>query len=189
MYVAVKARRRSALTNYRRRIALLKSRLDRVVVRKSNSAVYAQIVEFTPGGDRVISCACSRELRRYGWSPRCNIPTAYLTGALLASKSSGRKLWKGLVLDTGLYRPVRNSVIFAAARGAVDAGLPILSSIEFDEARLRGAHIAAYASALRQSGERFKRQFGSYLDAGADPAGIEAAFEAAKGRIRSATTS
>jgi hypothetical protein len=50
------------------------------------------------------------------------------------------------VLDIGLYRPVKGSVIFAAAKGFKDNGANLHSGIEFDEARLiRLAH-QAYAN-------------------------------------------
>ena len=69
-----------------------------------------------------------------GWEPRCNIPTAYLTGLLLAKK------WKGeATLDIGLYKPVKGSVVFAAAKGAQDGGLKLGANIEIDPQGFRAA--------------------------------------------------
>ncbi len=144
MYKFKRARRKSALTDYRKRVALLKGRLPRVVVRRSNRGVTMQVVEFMPDGDKVVASVSSNALRAFGWEPRCNIPTAYLTGMLLSKRI--KKPDERYVLDIGLYRPIKNSVIFAAAKGAIDGGVGISSGIEFDESRLEGKHIEAYAS-------------------------------------------
>ena len=151
MYKFKRARRKSALTDYRKRIALLKGRLPRVVVRRSNRGIVMQVVEFMPDGDKVVASVSSSALRAFGWEPRCNIPTAYLTGALLSKRVKNKN--EKYVLDIGLYRPIRNSVIFAAAKGAIDAGMGIISSIEFDESRLEGKHIEAYASSSHQASQ------------------------------------
>ncbi|MCL4403358.1 MAG: 50S ribosomal protein L18 [Candidatus Marsarchaeota archaeon] len=144
MYKFKRARRKSAQTDYRKRVALLKGRMPRVVVRKSNREITMQVVEFMPDGDKVVASVSSKALRAFGWEPRCNIPTAYLTGLLLSSHVKNKD--EKYVLDIGLYRPIRNSVIFAAAKGAIDAGMGISSGMEFDESRLEGKHIEAYAS-------------------------------------------
>ena len=87
-----------------------------------------------------MASATSKELKKMGWEPRCNIPTAYLTGLLLAKK------WKGeATLDIGLYKPVKGSVVFAAAKGAQDGGLKLGANIEIDAARLSGGHIENYS--------------------------------------------
>lgn len=183
MYASIRARRRSALTNYKRRIALLKSRMNRVVVRRSNSGIYMQIVEFTPTGDKVLVSVSSAELSAYGWQPRRNIPTAYLTGALLAKKADAKKINAKLVLDTGLYMPIKNSVVFAAAKGAADAGLGIVNNIEFDAKRLSGSHIAEYAKALRAKGVQQTNQFSQYAKAGFNAESIEELFNTVKQQI------
>lgn len=172
----IRHRRRTASTNYRKRIASLKGGLKRLVVRKSNKAVTVQAIEYEASGDRVIASANSRELRAIGWEPRCNIPTAYLTGMLLAKKLNNDR--SEFVLDIGLYRPVSGSVIFAAAKGFKDNGAGLRSSIEFDEKRLSGAHIAAHAGSL--SNEDYKSRFSSYAKSGFDAKGISEKFESVK---------
>ena len=131
------------MTNYKKRIAMLKGGLARVVVRK-NRAINVQIAEYDSTGDKVVASANSKELKAFGWEPRSNIPTAYLTGLLLAKKAKGMK-GKELILDIGLYRPMKGSVIFAAAKGTVDGGINIISNIEIDAKRLSGSHIADFS--------------------------------------------
>ncbi|MDE1865647.1 MAG: 50S ribosomal protein L18 [Candidatus Micrarchaeota archaeon] len=171
MYRTVRRRRRTAETNYPKRVKQLKGGIPRLVVRKSNRGVLVQVVLYEENGDKVAASANSRELRKMGWEPRCNVPTAYLTGLLLAKK------WKGEAnLDIGLYKPVKGSVVFAAAKGAQDGGLKLGANLEIDEARLSGGHIEAYSKSV-------PARFGGYSKAGFDPASIKAKFEEAKASI------
>lgn len=167
MYRMIRKRRRSSVTNYRKRISSLKGGMLRVVIRRSNKAIAMQVIEYHGEGDRIIASANSKELKGKGWEPRCNIPTAYLTGMLLASKLKDKKL--DYVLDIGLYRPVKGSVIFAAAKGFKDNGANLHESIDFDNARLSGAHIAAYAN---KDGAKFT----GYAKSGFDAKGIDKKF-------------
>ncbi|MGC8652159.1 MAG: 50S ribosomal protein L18 [Candidatus Micrarchaeia archaeon] len=173
----MRRRRKLSLTNYRKRIALLKSSMPRLVVRKSNRTITVQIVRYEPRGDVVIASASSRMLNKFGWEPRANMPTAYLTGLLLAKSSSKLNLGE-LVLDIGLYRPISNTVIFAAAKGAQEGGLKLRGNFEVDEKRISGAHIASYAKSLE--GEAFKRQFAYNA---LDPKNMEEAFASTKAKI------
>ena len=88
MYRMVRRRRRTATTNYPKRIRELKGGMPRLVVRKSNRGVLLQVVNYEENGDKVVASATSKELKKMGWEPRCNIPTAYLTG--FSSRRSGR---------------------------------------------------------------------------------------------------
>ncbi len=171
MYRMIRRRRRTAETNYPKRIRELKGGRSRLVVRKSNRGVLLQVITYEENGDKIAATAASRELRQMGWEPRCNVPTAYLTGLLLAKK------WKGEAsLDIGLYKPVKGSVVFAAAKGAQDGGVKLGASIEIDPERLSGGHVAKYSSAE-------PARFGAYSKAGFDPAKIREKFEEAKARI------
>jgi large subunit ribosomal protein L18 len=173
-------RRARSLTDYKKRVALLKGRLPRVVVRKSNRSVTAQLVAYEPDGDKVIASAHSRELAQLGWPPRGNIPTAYLTGMLLAKKQKANGVGR-VVLDTGISKPVKSNVLFAAAKGCADGGLELINSIEFDPARLAGKHISAYAASAAGQGSVFSK----YRSAGIDPAKIDVLFEEVKKKILS----
>lgn len=177
----IKYRKRTSITNYKKRIAALKSGMNRVIVRKSNRAISMQVIKYEKDGDKVIASANSRELKTNGWEPRCNIPTAYLTGMLLASKLKDKKL--DYILDIGLYRPVKGSVIFAAAKGFQDNGANLHSNIEFDEARISGTHIQEYAGKLEES--KYKEQFSSYIKNGFDVKAIKEKFDSIKKEIMS----
>lgn len=181
MYRMIRHRRRTSTTNYKKRIALLKGALKRVVVRKSNRAITMQIVEYEKDGDRIVTSVNSCELKSVGWEPRCNIPTAYLTGMLLAKKIKDKG--SDFILDIGLYRPVKGSVIFAAARGFKDGGANLHGSIEFDDARLSGAHIAKYASAIDE--QTYKSRFSSYVKSGFDLKNVNKKFESVKKELTS----
>jgi large subunit ribosomal protein L18 len=177
MFRNIKRRRSTSLTNYKKRITMLKSGIDRVVVRRSNRGITAQVVRFDLKGDKILSSAYSRELKAFGWAPKANIPTAYLTGFLLAQKAKGAGIEK-CILDIGLYKPIKSSVVFSAAKGAMDNGMPLQGSIEVDEKRLSGSHIGEYAKSAK--GEVFS----AYKKEGFDVSKISESFEEAKKRIK-----
>ena len=136
-------RKREGKTVYKKRLALLKSGKPRLVVRKSNRGIVVQLIEFSPEGDKTLVHVSSRDLAKLGWEPKRNSPTAYLTGAL-AAKEAVKKGIKEAVLDIGLATPKKDAVVFAAAKGAVDAGLIVPFNGEVSEERIRGEHIAAH---------------------------------------------
>ncbi|MFH8080654.1 MAG: 50S ribosomal protein L18 [Candidatus Aenigmatarchaeota archaeon] len=134
-------RRIEGVTNYRKRLKLLKSRKHRLVVRKTNTRIIAEVMEYVPSGDRVIAYASSTELEKFGWKySKKNTPAAYLLGYLIAKKSL-KKGVKDVVLDIGLHTP--SSKIFAFLKGAVDGGLSIPHSPDVypSEERIKGKHI------------------------------------------------
>lgn len=140
-------RRREGRTDYAKRLALLKSGKARMVVRKTTSRVIVQFSNYDEKGDAVITSATSGELKEYGFSPSRNTPAAYLTG-MLASRKAMKKGLKEFVLDIGLHAPSKGSVVFAALKGALDAGL---SSPHSDdkvptEERISGAHLGEKVS-------------------------------------------
>lgn len=134
-------------TNYRRRLNLLAGHMPRLVVRKSLRNIHAQIVNFGAKGDHIITGANSTELRKFGWDYSLgNLPSAYLTGLLVAKKAEHHKIKKA-VLDIGLSRSVPGSAQYALIKGAIDAGMDIPHSKEMipDESRIKGSHIVAYS--------------------------------------------
>ena len=180
-------RRREGKTNYRKRLALLKSGKPRLVVRKTLNHHIAQIVLYDPKGDKTVVSAHTRELMRdFGWKGHGgNTPSAYLLGLLIGYKA----LEKGIneaILDIGLHPPTRGSSIFAVLKGAVDAGLDVPHSEEIypGEDRIKGEHIAEYAKILKEEdGEKYRRQFGGYLVRGLEPERLPEHFEEVKARI------
>jgi len=138
-------RRREMKTDYKKRLALLKSSKQRLVVRKSNNGTVVELVTYKPAGDIVESFFSTRGLKKFGWSGHTgNLPAAYLAGYACAKKALKSAKSKDAVLDIGLCSPVHGSRIFAALKGAIDAGMKIPCDEKvFPKAdRFSGKHIS-----------------------------------------------
>jgi large subunit ribosomal protein L18 len=123
-YVPILRRRREGKTNYRKRKAVIMSRLPFVSTFISGKNILVQILSPRKEGDVVLASAHSRELIKFGWmGSRKNIPAAYLTGFLAGLKAKDKV--KEAILYTGLRRFVPNSRITAIVKGLLDAGLSI----------------------------------------------------------------
>lgn len=145
-YVVGYRRKRKGKTNYKRRLNLLKSGRSRLVVRKSNKHISAQIIDYKEDGDVVISSSHSSALSKFGWGlPTGNLPAAYLTGLLcgLGGKSKGVKK---AILDIGLNPSIKGSRIYSVLKGIQDAGIDISVDDEVipPEERVGGKHIAEH---------------------------------------------
>ncbi len=137
-------RRRENKTNYKKRLNLIKSKEIRLVLRPTNKYVIAQLVEFHQDGDKILVSANSKDLKKYGWNISCsNTPAAYLTGFLCGLKGI-KHSDTGVILDIGIKKSTKGSKIYAAGKGAVDAGMKIHLSDKIlpDEERLKGGHIS-----------------------------------------------
>lgn len=134
--------------NYRKRLKLLKSNLPRFVVRKTDSRIIIQIIEYGPGGDKTLASVYSDELRKFGWELGIkNIPAAYLSGLLIGKKSSAREA----ILDSGSRTLKKDSFIYFAVRGAQEAGLNLhAGELPLDNERIFGAHISSYAASSKE---------------------------------------
>lgn len=142
-------RRRKKKTNYKKRIALIKSGKTRLVIRKSLKNISVQFVKFKQAGDVTVACANSKELKKFGWAINCgNIPAAYLTG-LLAGLRFGKQ---DAILDIGMQTSVKGSRVYAALAGVLDAGAKVCHSKDIlpTKERLTGEHIVAFASKLEE---------------------------------------
>ena len=141
------------------------SEITRFVVRPSNKHLAAQLVEAKPDGDRVLASAHSSELKDYGWKGSCgNLPAAYLTGLLVGHRARTSGI-ANAILDMGLHARGPGSRIFAAAKGAIDAGLTIPHD---DKAlppkdRVQGTHLISYSKQIASNQEAYKRMFSAYL--------------------------
>ena len=130
-------------TDYRKRLAMLKSGKLRLVIRRSLNNISAQLIGYENAGDRVFVSAHSRELLQLGWKGgRKNMPAAYLVGLLCGTKAKQGKITEA-ILDTGFYTAVKGSVIYSVLKGALDAGLkvPHDASVLPKEDRIKGKHI------------------------------------------------
>jgi large subunit ribosomal protein L18 len=179
-------RRKQGKTDYAKRLALVKSNKNRLVVRKTNKRVLVELVGQGKQGDQTLVFASSKELPAFGWKGNgCNIPAGYLTG-LLAGKKAVESGKKEAVLDIGLQVAHHGGVLFAAAKGALDAGLHLSlgeKSVPKPE-RLNGKHIQDFAQSL--SGEELQKRFGAELKNGFDPKKTVEAFEKTKQAILTA---
>ena len=181
-------RRREGKTNYRLRRGLVKSGLPRLVVRGSSRHMNVQLIKARVIGDEVITSAHSRELvRDYGWKGGCgNLPAAYLTGLLCGYRAVAKGV-REAVLDIGLQTPSPGARVFAALKGFLDAGgvVPHDESVLPSEERVKGQHIADYASQLSSDPELYKRRFSNYLANGLPPEELPKHFLEVKDRITS----
>lgn len=137
-------RRREDKTNYKKRMSLLLGKKPRLVVRKSLKNMIVQLIEYDAKGDKVLASAHSKELKKMGWQFGCgNLPSAYLTGLLLGKKALAKKQ-KEAIVDFGLQSIVPGSRMYAAVKGAVDAGMQIPhdAAVFPSEERIKGEHIA-----------------------------------------------
>lgn len=137
-------RRREGRTDYRRRLALLKSGKPRAVVRKTNRSTTVQFVAYDASGDRVVAAATSQELPAHGWEAHTgNVPAAYLAGFLAGTRARAAGVEEA-VLDIGLHVPSPGSRVFAALKGVLDAGVavPHGEAVLPSDDRSRGAHVS-----------------------------------------------
>lgn len=152
-------RRRAGRTDYKKRLKLLLSQKPRIIIRKQSKQIMLQLAEFDPKGDRIIATVTSTKLKKYGWKySHKNIPAAYLTGMLLAKAVKKAKKTEA-VADIGLHPNIKGSKIYAAIKGAKDAGLNISCSEDImpSEDRIKGQHILANAKNIESKG--IKQQF------------------------------
>ena len=181
-------RRREGKTYYRSRRALVLSRLPRLVVRPTLKHIIVQIVKAEATGDQVVVSAHSRELvKTYGWQGNCgNIPAAYLTGVLCGFKATVHGVKKA-VLDIGLNSPSKGARVFAALKGALDAGLtvPHSENMLLDENRISGKHIADYGNQLSSNPEVYQQKFSKYLSRGLRPEHFSEHFSSIKEKVTS----
>jgi len=182
-------RRRQKRTDYKTRKAMIISKIPRLVVRGSLAHMNIQIAEALLKGDRMLVSANSKSLVSFGWNaPSGNIPAAYLTGYLLGKKALAAGLEKA-ILDVGLISTTTGARLFAALKGAVDAGLevPHDEDIVPSGQRIKGEHIAEYAAKIRESDmAMYDRTYSKYFSKGLKPeelpehfAGVKAAIDQA----------
>jgi len=176
-------RRREGRTDYKTRLALLKSGESRFVVRRSSKNIICQLVGYKQTGDTTSLHADSRELKNFGWNYHGgNLSSAYLTGLLFGVRAKGKKS----ILDLGLYTPNHGSRLFATLKGAIDGGLDIAYSEDAlpPVERFSGKHISDYATLLKkEQPTKYKKVFSGYLKNNLVPEDIAKVFEQAKSNI------
>ncbi|MBI4162752.1 MAG: 50S ribosomal protein L18 [Candidatus Aenigmarchaeota archaeon] len=158
-------RRREGRTDYRARLAMVKSRTARIVIRKSLNNIHIQVIDYSTTGDKTVINVFSKKLAKYDWKYHGgSMPSAYLIGFLAGNMALSKGI-KTAYLDIGLQTSTKGSVLYAAALGAKDSGLnvPIGKDILPSQDRISGKHIAKYAEALKKSDQaKYNRQFSYY---------------------------
>jgi large subunit ribosomal protein L18 len=179
-------RRRLGLTDYRLRLKLLSSGKVRLVFRRSNKYVYAQLVVSKEGQDNTLISVSSKRLVKFGYPTGfTSSPACYLTGFLMARLALKMGI-KESILDLGLINPVPKSNPYAFVKGCLDGGLVVPCSKEVlpDGSRISGEHIAEYARALKDADQqKYAKQFSRYMASNLVPENITATFAEVKDRI------
>jgi large subunit ribosomal protein L18 len=143
-FVKLKYKRRmEGKTDYKARMFLLKSNLPRIVIRKTNRYIIAQVVESKEARDTIKMGITSKELVKSGWTGSFkNVPAAYATGLILGKKAIENGIKKA-ILDEGIIRSTKGSRVYAFVKGAIDSGLDIPHNAKIfpDESRISGDHI------------------------------------------------
>ena len=139
-------RRREGRTDYYQRQRLIVSGRNRMVIRKTNRHIIIQLVAAAMEGDYTLFHVNSKELLDFGYKGYLgNTPAAYLTGMLFAVRAQ-KAGYEGGIADIGLQVASAGARVFAAVKGAVEAGfdVPCGESILPDDDRCNGTVIAEY---------------------------------------------
>lgn len=136
-------RKREGKTNYKKRLSLLKSGMPRLVIRKSNKHILLQLIEYKADGDHVVLTLSSKTLLKHGWNHSTkSVPAAFLTGFLFG-KAAKEKRRAEAILDIGIQQHRAGTRIYAAVKGAIDAGMriPVGEEVFPDGSRINGLHL------------------------------------------------
>ena len=143
----IRKRRLECKTDYKSRMALLKSGIPRIVIRKTNKHILLQSVESKSAQDSVKLNVSSKDLLKEGLNEKFagslkSVPAAYLTGLLMS-----KKLEKGTyIVDWGLAVNKFGGRISAAIKGLIDGGIDVKANEKI------------FPSAERISGEHLKEE-------------------------------
>ena len=161
-------RRREGKTDYATRAKLVDVDKSRLVVRISNANCIVQVINVGKDGDETVVSAHSKELNKLGWlAGNKNTSAVYLTAYLCGKKAVAAGI-DYAVADIGLKSPIRGSKVFAAVKGAADAGLNV-----------------PYGESIIESldEEELNKKFSQYLAKGLQPTDLPEHFEEIKNKI------
>jgi large subunit ribosomal protein L18 len=178
--VVLYRRKREGRTNYKKRLILLKSKRPRLIIRKTNTQIIVQAIEYLPDGDKTLAGINSSALKKLGWNYSCNnTPACYLAGILLGRKAKDAHI-KELIPDFGLQSNIPGSRLYAVLKGVLDAGVhvPVDESVLPKKERIMGAHIANYYAKAKDC-----KQFSAYNKNKVDASKISNDVELVKKKI------
>jgi large subunit ribosomal protein L18 len=125
-----KKRRRAGKTDYKARLLMLKSKLPRIVFRKTNKYIILQYIESKEAEDKVIYGISSKKLLEFGWPKELagslkSLAACYLSGLALGKMIKDRYGEIETILDLGLLRNKPKGRAYAAVKGLADIGIKI----------------------------------------------------------------
>jgi len=180
-------RRREGKTNYHRRLVLIQSRRNRLIVRSSLRHTTVQVAESLLGGDKILAHSHSSQLiKDFDWKLGTgSIPASYLTGYLCGKKAAKAGITDA-ILDVGIL--VHNDRVKAAFKGFLDAGIDVNHDDgwfpESMETRINGTHIQDYAAQLsKDDSKKYNKVFSAVLKQKGDPKKYVSAFDKLKADI------
>lgn len=150
---SVRQRRLQARTDYKARFNLLKSGKPRLVIRKTNRYICAQVVTSTNAQDKVVASVLSKDLLAKGWpkdkaGSLKTLPAAYLTGFMLGKRLAGKHT--DVIVDFGMQRNIHKSRLYAVVLGAVDAGMNLVHNTDVLPTEEVKAHALAATLKLKE---------------------------------------
>ena len=144
---SLKRRRRENKTDYAKRLKLLESRIPRIVFRKTNKYVIAQLISSEQTQDKIEIGISSKHLMKYGWLKEFqgslkSIPASYLTGFLMGKKIK-KSTVENPIVDLGMNRVLHKTKIFAFLKGLIDSGVEIKHKHDVfpDEEKIQGKNM------------------------------------------------
>lgn len=116
-------------TDFSSRLNVLKSEEKRLVSRKTNRYIIAQIVESEQAQDKILVGISSKILLSKGWPKEedgrlKSLAAAYLTGFIIGKLALEKKIMRAN-FDIGMNRSINKSRLYAVLKGALDAGMDI----------------------------------------------------------------
>ncbi|WP_297217115.1 50S ribosomal protein L18 [Thermoplasma sp.] len=136
-------RKEAGITDYSKRLKLLKSRERRFIVRITGKGVIAQLAEYSDVGDRILFTVTDKSLAKYGVDLRGNnIQVCYLVGYIAGIEAEKNGV-ETAVLDTGRRKFRKGGRISACLKGFIDAGVEVPHGDDVfpDKKRIDGKHL------------------------------------------------
>jgi large subunit ribosomal protein L18 len=140
-------RRREGKTNYHKRLKLLQSGQPRLVIRRSNTGMTVQFISYEPKGDKILAAASAKDVRTAGLTQTSgkSLPASYLAG-YIAGKRALKAGVSQAIVDIGMHVSSKGNRLYAAVKGALDAGvqIPVSEDVLPSQDRVEGKHIAEH---------------------------------------------